>query len=58
MLKGLLISEERSVLVNDMITKFRKEPIEYNDRTCIIVIDIQEISIGLIVDNVAEATTI
>jgi purine-binding chemotaxis protein CheW len=32
--------------------------VDYNDRTCIIVIDIQEVSIGLIVDNVAEVLSI
>ena len=31
---------------------------DYNDRTCIVVIDIHDISIGLIVDHVAEVLVI
>jgi purine-binding chemotaxis protein CheW len=31
---------------------------EYDDRTCIVVIDITEVSVGLIVDNVDEVLTI
>ena len=38
--------------------RFKKEPKEYNDRTCVIVIDIKEISIGLIVDSVSEVISI
>lgn len=37
---------------------YKKEPKEYNDRTCIIVIDINGTSIGLIVDAVSEVVTI
>jgi hypothetical protein len=35
-----------------------KKPMEYDDRTCIIVINILEVSVGLIVDNVEEVLTI
>ena len=31
---------------------------EYNDRTCIIVVEVQDISVGLIVDNVSEVLSI
>ena len=44
--------------VVDMRLKFRKEPIDYNDRTCIIVIETADISAGLIVDEVAEVIAI
>lgn len=44
--------------VMDVRLRFKKEPREYNDRTCIIVIDIREISIGLIVDHAAEVVVI
>ncbi len=42
----------------DVRLRFRKEPKEYNDRTCVIVVDISDISIGLIVDTVSEVITI
>lgn len=38
--------------------RFKKEPKEYNDRTCIIVVDIMGMSVGLIVDGVSEVITI
>lgn len=33
---------------------FRKDLCEYNDRICVIVVDINDIFIGFIVDNVVE----
>jgi len=42
----------------DVRLRFKKEPREYNDRTCIIVIDVNGMSVGLIVDSVAEVLTI
>jgi purine-binding chemotaxis protein CheW len=41
-----------------MRLKFGKEPIEYNDRTCIVVVDTQEMIVGLIVDRVSEVISI
>jgi purine-binding chemotaxis protein CheW len=38
----------------DARLRFKKEVREYDDRTCIIVIDTDDISIGLIVDSVSE----
>ena len=37
-----------------MRLKFKKQPEQYTDRTCIIVIDTSEHTVGLIVDRVAE----
>ncbi len=42
----------------DIRLRFKKEPREYNDRTWIIVVDISNLSIGLIVDSVSEVLTI
>jgi purine-binding chemotaxis protein CheW len=42
----------------DVRLRFKKEPKNYNDRTCVIVVDIQHLLIGLIVDSVAEVITI
>lgn len=56
--KGIINLRGKIIPVIDVRLKFRKEPVEYNDRTCIIVIDIQDVSVGLIVDNVAEVMNI
>ena len=41
-----------------MRLRFKQEPLEYNDRTCIIVIDVQSTVIGLIVEKIEEVVTI
>ncbi len=56
--KGIINLRGKIIPVIDVRLKFRKKTIEYNDRTCIIVIDIKNISVGLIVDNVAEVLAI
>ena len=56
--KGIINLRGKVISVIDVRLKFQKQPIEYNERTCIIVIDIDEISIGLIVDNVSEVVSI
>ncbi len=52
--KGIINLRGKIIPVIDVRLRFRKEPMEYNDRTCIIVVDIDGISVGLIVDNVSE----
>ena len=56
--KGIINLRGQIIPVIDVRLKFKKEALAYNDRTCIIVIDIQEIAIGLIVDHVSEVLTI
>lgn len=56
--KGIINLRGKIIPVMDVRLRFKKEPRDYNDRTCIIVIDIQEVTIGLIVDCVAEVTSI
>lgn len=57
-LKGIINLRGKIIPVMDVRLRFKKEPIEYNDRTCVIVIDINDISIGLIVDTVSEVLNI
>lgn len=38
--------------------KFQLEEIEYTERTCIIVVELNDISVGLIVDGVSEVLTV
>ena len=56
--KGIINLRGKIIPVMDVRLRFKKEQREYNDRTCIIVIDIRDISIGLIVDHVAEVVVI
>ena len=56
--KGIINLRGIIVPVMDVRLRFKKEFIEYNDRTCIIVININEISVGLIVDSVSEVLSI
>jgi len=57
-IKGVINLRGNIIPVVDMRLKFKKEPMEYNDRTCIIVINTEEIAAGLIVDEVAEVIAI
>jgi len=56
--KSIINLRGKIIPVIDVRLRFKKEPKEYNDRTCIIVVDINEVSIGLIVDSVSEVLTI
>lgn len=57
-IKGIINLRGKIIPVIDVRLKFKKESIEYDDRTCIIVIDTQDILVGLIVDKVSEVMTI
>ncbi len=57
-IKGIINLRGKIIPVMDVRLRFKKDHSEYNDRTCIIVIDINELSIGLIVDSVAEVLSI
>jgi purine-binding chemotaxis protein CheW len=57
-MKGIINLRGTIIPVMDVRLRFMKEPRPYNDRTCIIVIHFEDISIGLIVDSVAEVITI
>lgn len=57
-IKGIINLRGKVIPVMDIRLRFKKEELEYNDRTCVIVVDINDISIGIIVDSVAEVLTI
>ncbi|MCX7711909.1 MAG: chemotaxis protein CheW [Clostridia bacterium] len=56
--KGIINLRGKIIPVMDVRIRFKKEAREYNDRTCIIVIDIKDMPIGLIVDSVSEVLSI
>ena len=57
-IKGIINLRGKIIPVMDVRLRFKKLPREYNDRTCIIVVDINDLSIGLIVDSVSEVLRI
>ncbi|MHB8129600.1 MAG: chemotaxis protein CheW [Mobilitalea sp.] len=57
-IKGIINLRGKIIPVMDVRVRFKKSHGEYNDRTCIVVIDILDISIGMIVDTVAEVLSI
>jgi purine-binding chemotaxis protein CheW len=57
-IKGIINLRGKIIPVMDVRLRFKKPPREYNDRTCIIVVDINDLSIGLIVDSVSEVLRI
>lgn len=57
-IKGIINLRGTIVPVMDMRLRFSHGEIAYNDRTCIIVINTEDICIGLIVDEVSEVVDI
>ncbi len=57
-IKGLINLRGKIIPVIDVRTRFKMEPQEYTDRTCIIVINVKTTVIGLIVEQIAEVDTI
>jgi len=57
-IKGLINLRGSVIPVMDVRLRFGKEPKEYTDRTCIIVVNVKSMSFGLIVDAVSEVLSI
>ena len=56
--KGITNLRGKIIPVMDARLRFNKAAREYDDRTCIIVLDTNDIATGLIVDNVSEVIAI
>lgn len=52
-IKGLINLRGKILPVIDVRLRFQQEPFEYNDRTCIIVVNVKETMVGLIVEEIA-----
>ena len=57
-IKGLINLRGKIIPVIDVADRFCKEAFEYNDRTCVIVIEVKGIEVGLIIENIAEVVSI
>jgi len=56
--KGVINLRGRVIPVIDVRTRFNLSACDYNDRTCVIVVQLDDTSIGLIVDTVDEVVDI
>lgn len=56
--RGITNLRGKVIPIIDVRLRFGKPMQEYNDRTCIIVVELGEISVGMIIDSVSEVITI
>lgn len=57
-IRGLINLRGKVIPVVDVRLRFKQPPFEYNDRTCIIVISVKSMMVGLIVEKIAEVVEI
>lgn len=57
-IKGLINLRGKIIPVIDVRLRFKQEAVEYDDRTCIIVINVKSTVVGLIVEKIAEVVEI
>ena len=57
-IKGLINLRGKVIPVIDVRLRFKQQPFDYTDRTCIIVINVKEMLVGLIVEKIAEVVEI
>ena len=57
-MKGVINLRGNVIPVVDVRLRFHMQPREYDDRTCVIVVNINDASIGLVVDAVKEVISI
>ena len=57
-IKGIINLREKIISIVDIRLKLKKSIVKYTERTCIVIVEIQDITIGLIVDSVNDVVTI
>ena len=57
-IKGLINLRGRIIPVVDVRTRFKQGACEYNEKTCILVINVKSTTVGLIVEQIAEVAEI
>lgn len=57
-IKGIINLRGKIIPVMDVRLRFKKPSMEYDDRTCIVVVDVGDLTVGLIVDRVSEVVNI
>lgn len=56
--RGITNLRGKVIPIIDVLLRFGKPAQEYNDRTCIIVVELDGMQVGLIIDQVAEVITL
>lgn len=57
-IKGVINLRGNVINVVDIRLRFNMEEKEYDERTCIIIIQVEDVEVGMIVDNVSEVCVI
>lgn len=57
-IKGVINLRGKIIPVMDVRTRFRLEPRAYDERTCVIVVNVNDTAVGLVVDTVSEVADI
>ena len=57
-IKGLINLRGKIIPVIDVRLRFKQEAFEYDDRTCIIVVMVEDVVVGLIVEQIADVIEI
>lgn len=57
-IKGLINLRGKIIPVIDVRIRFKQEPAEYTDRTCIVIVNVNDTVVGLIVEKIAEVVEI
>ncbi|NLM46176.1 MAG: purine-binding chemotaxis protein CheW [Firmicutes bacterium] len=57
-IRGIINLRGRIIPIMDVRLRFRKPFREYDDRTCVIIVEMSGITMGLVVDSVAEVLSI
>ena len=57
-IRGLINLRGKVIPVIDVRLRFKQKPFEYNDRTCIIVLNVKSMLVGLIVEKIADVVEI
>lgn len=57
-IKGVINIRGKVVPVISIRNKINQPEVPYDDKTCIIVVELEEMTVGLIVDSVREITTV
>ncbi|MCY6484812.1 chemotaxis protein CheW [Clostridium aestuarii] len=57
-IKGIVNLRGNIIPVMDIRIRFKKQERQYDDRTCIVVVNVNDILIGLVVDRVLEVVNI
>ena len=57
-IRGLINLRGKIIPVIDVRIRFKQQPHEYTDRTCIIVVNVKDVIVGLIVEKIEDVVSI